>query len=245
VTTNVDYLQRLVTHPAYVAGGFNTHFVEEHRAALNAPVPPPAPYEVLFAACAVLSARDAAPSTSASPWSNRDCFRLNHDFSETLILRADGEDHTLVLTKTRTALRVVAFDHEYAITRHAWRDDQLAMVVDGEHIRATVFSDPAGIHVLHDGRYRQFVVFDPLHAAEEDATAAGSLTAPMPGAITAVMVAAGDRVVRGAPLMMLEAMKIEHTIVAPFDGVVTEVRYAKGEQVTHEGAELIKLEPAA
>ncbi len=246
VTTNVDYLQRLVTHPAYIAGGFNTHFVEEHREALNAPAQPPAPYELLFAACAVLSARDAAPaSLDASPWATRDCFRLNHDFGETLILRADGEDHTLVLSRTRSELRIVAFDHEYAITRHAWRDGQLAMVVDGEHIRATVFSDPAGIHVLHDGRYRQFVVFDPLHAAEEDAAAAGSLTAPMPGAITAVMVAAGDRVARGAPLLMLEAMKIEHTIVAPFDGVVTEVRYAKGEQVTHEGAELIKLEPAA
>jgi 3-methylcrotonyl-CoA carboxylase alpha subunit len=246
VTTNVDYLQRLVTHPAYIAGGFNTHFVEEHRDALNAPSPPPAPYEVLFAACAVLSAREAAPaSVGTSPWAMRDCFRLNHDFGETLILRTGGEDQTLVLTKTRWELRIVAFEHEYAITRHTWRDGQLAMVVDGEHIRATVFTDPAGIHVLHDGRYRQFVVFDPLHAAEEDLAAAGSLTAPMPGAITAVMVAAGDRVVRGAPLLMLEAMKIEHTIVAPFDGVVTEVRYAKGEQVTHEGAELIKLEPAA
>jgi len=246
VTTNVDYLQRLVTHPAFVAGGFNTHFVEEHREALNAPVPPAAPYEVLFAACAVLAARDTAQAgANTSPWATRDCFRLNHDFSETLILRTDGVDHTLVLTQTRSALRIVAFDHEYAITRHGWRDGRFAMVVDGEHVRATVFSDPAGIHVLHDGRYRQFVVFDPLHAAEEDAAAAGSLTAPMPGAVTAVMVAAGERVARGAPLMMLEAMKIEHTIVAPFDGVVTEVRYAKGEQVTHEGAELIKLEPAA
>ena len=118
------------------------------------------------------------------------------------------------------------------------------MVVDGECVRATVFSDAAGIHVLHDGRYRPFVVVDPLHAAEEDPTAAGSMTAPMPGAITAVMVQVGDRVARGAPLIMLEAMKIEHTIVAPFDGVVTEVRYAKGEQVAQEGAELIKLEPA-
>ena len=72
---------------------------------------------------------------------------------------------------------------------------------------------------------------------------AGNLTAPMPGAIRAVLVKVGDTVERGAPLMVLEAMKIEHTICAPLAGTVTAIRFSLGEQVTVEGAELLTLEP--
>jgi 3-methylcrotonyl-CoA carboxylase alpha subunit len=241
VTTNVEYLQRVVTHPAYIAGGFNTHFVEDYRDDMNAPSPAPRPFELLFATCAVLGERRLA--AGPSPWQQRDSFRLNLDCAESLVLIASGEQYVLDLTHRRDGLAVSVLGVEYLIARHELEATQIAMVVDGERMRATVFSDQAGVHVLHEGRYRQFIVFDPLHAAEEDPTAAGSMMAPMPGAITAVMVKVGDRVARGAPLIMLEAMKIEHTIVAPFDGVVTEVRYAKGEQVTQEGAELIKLEP--
>jgi 3-methylcrotonyl-CoA carboxylase alpha subunit len=242
VTTNVAYLKRVVTHPAYLAGGFDTHFVEDHREALNAPLPPPTSHELLFAACAVLGER-AGASIPASPWAMRDSFRLNHDHSETLVLRSSEIEHALEVCEGHSGLRLQVAGREHAIGASRRHGGELAVVVDGEHMRATVFTDPAGVHVLHDGGYRQFVVFDPLHAAEEDQGAAGSLTAPMPGAVTAVLVAVGDRVARGAPLLMLEAMKIEHTIVAPFDGVVTELRYAKGEQVAQEGAELVKLEP--
>jgi len=240
VVTNVDYLQRIVTHPAYLAGGFTTHFVEDYRGDLNAPPAPPTRAELLFAVCAVLVRRGGGDA----PWQTRDHFRLNHDHVETLRLRAGDAEFMLDLAHRRDGLLVTLDGQSSLVTAREMHADRLSLVVDGARSRATVFVDEAGVHVLHDGRYRGFVVFDPLHAAEEDAAATGSLTAPMPGAITAVMVKAGDRVVRGAALLMLEAMKIEHTIVAPFDGIVTEVRYSKGEQVAQEGAELVKLEPA-
>ncbi|MGE3772011.1 MAG: biotin carboxylase N-terminal domain-containing protein [Gammaproteobacteria bacterium] len=240
VVTNVDYLQRIVTHPAYLAGGFTTHFVEDYRDELNAPAAPPTRDELLFAACTVLARRGGGDT----PWQLRDHFRLNHDYVETLRLRAGDAEFVLELAHRRDGLAVTVDGETSLVTARELQGDRLSLVADGERARATVFTDDAGVHVLHDGRYRGFVVFDPLHAAEEDTAAAGSLTAPMPGAITAVMVQVGDRVARGAPLVMLEAMKIEHTIVAPFDGVVTEIRYAKGEQVAEEGAELVKLEPA-
>jgi 3-methylcrotonyl-CoA carboxylase alpha subunit len=63
----------------------------------------------------------------------------------------------------------------------------------------------------------------------------------MPGKIIAVLVKAGDKVEKGAPLVILEAMKMEHTIAAPAHGVVKDVHYAAGEQVL-EGAELIAFE---
>ncbi len=69
----------------------------------------------------------------------------------------------------------------------------------------------------------------------------GTLAAPMPGRVIKLLVEPGARVKKGAPLLILEAMKMEHTITAPADGLVKEIRYGAGEQVL-EGAELIRLE---
>lgn len=82
---------------------------------------------------------------------------------------------------------------------------------------------------------------DPLAHAAEGEGEGGKLTAPMPGKVIAVMVQAGSRVARGAPLLVMEAMKMEHTISAPADGVVGEVLYGVGEQVG-EGAQLLSFE---
>jgi 3-methylcrotonyl-CoA carboxylase alpha subunit len=62
----------------------------------------------------------------------------------------------------------------------------------------------------------------------------------MPGKVVSFAVKAGDTVTRGQPLAVMEAMKMEHTIAAPADGVVAELLYAPGDQVT-EGSELLKL----
>jgi biotin carboxyl carrier protein len=86
-------------------------------------------------------------------------------------------------------------------------------------------------------------VFGRPHAAAADETAAGDgqVAAPMPGRIVAIAVQPGDEVARGAPLVTLEAMKMEHALVAPFDARVAEVRCAVGEQTT-EGTLLVRLE---
>ena len=81
-----------------------------------------------------------------------------------------------------------------------------------------------------------------LHDAG-DAAAGGALVAPMPGKIVSFAVKPGDKVSRGAPLAVLEAMKMEHTISAPRDGKVAEVFFKPGDQV-NEGAELLKLADA-
>jgi 3-methylcrotonyl-CoA carboxylase alpha subunit len=95
-------------------------------------------------------------------------------------------------------------------------------------------------HVFCNGDYRRLSVKPELAAVEED-TRNGSLAAPMPGKVIKVMAQRGAKVAKGDALLILEAMKMEHTITAPADGVVKEIHYAAGEQVL-EGAELITLE---
>jgi len=94
----------------------------------------------------------------------------------------------------------------------------------------TVFSGAVGY---------TFAVPDPLARADESAAAAGSLRAPMSGLGKRVRVAAGEAVTKGQPLLILEAMKMEHTIAAPHDGVIAEIA-AEGAQVT-DGTVLVRF----
>jgi 3-methylcrotonyl-CoA carboxylase alpha subunit len=82
---------------------------------------------------------------------------------------------------------------------------------------------------------------DVIALSAKHDTRAGRLTAPMPGKVIALNTQAGARVTQGTPLLVMEAMKMEHTIVAPTDGLVAELLYAVGDQVT-EGAELVRFE---
>ncbi len=98
--------------------------------------------------------------------------------------------------------------------------------------------------VLLAGEHWRLVEIDPLAVHEGEDPAAGRLTAPMPGRVTQVLVGIGDIVRRGEPLMIIEAMKMEHTVAAPADGTVEAVRYAVGDLV-EEGAELISLDTSS
>jgi 3-methylcrotonyl-CoA carboxylase alpha subunit len=84
-------------------------------------------------------------------------------------------------------------------------------------------------------------LIDPLGAAAEAEAGPGRMTAPMPGKVIQINVTPGQAVERGAPLMVLEAMKMEHAISAPADGKIAQVHYAVGDLV-EEGAELIAFE---
>ena len=120
------------------------------------------------------------------------------------------------------------------------RDDAGELMADlaGTRIKATVIRNGAVLTVLDQGKSHQLMIHN-LHAAgEQDEAAAGRLTAPMPGKIVAIMVASGVRVVRGTPLLIMEAMKMEHTICSPCDGSVAEFHYPVG-AVVSEGAELL------
>ena len=97
--------------------------------------------------------------------------------------------------------------------------------------RYAVFTD-AGSALLAD--------FDPIAHAGDAAADGGRLTAPMPGKVVGFLAQAGDSVKRGQPLAVMEAMKMEHTISAPHDGIVEELLYAVGDQVA-EGGELLRL----
>ncbi len=100
---------------------------------------------------------------------------------------------------------------------------------------------PSEVDDSEEGMSYRLAAVDPLYHAGEGGGADGGLTAPMPGKIIALLAEPGARLNKGAALLILEAMKMEHTIAAPFAGLVKAFRCAVGDQVK-EGAELVDFE---
>ena len=227
VANNTSFLAAVATHPEFIAGGADTGFVERHGEAL-APPPKPAPDQALALACRDAMARraeDAAldgrlTNDPYSPWHGADGWRLN-GAARHYFRYLDGDRERTVSTG-----RGLEFDIDGRSFAMAASEDGVVAVGDGE---VTVFTG--------GGAYR-LVDHDPLVMADGDVAGDGRLTAPMPGRVVAVMVEAGDTVERGTALMVIEAMKMEHTIVAPADGHVERFAYGPGDQV-EEGAELM------
>jgi 3-methylcrotonyl-CoA carboxylase alpha subunit len=117
--------------------------------------------------------------------------------------------------------------------------------LDGERVRARVVARGNDRYVFQSGRTFHLRRLDALERADAASDADPShLRAPMSGTVVAVLVRQGERVARGAPLIVLEAMKMEHTIAAPAAGTVAALRYRPGDRV-EEGAEVIELDAQA
>jgi 3-methylcrotonyl-CoA carboxylase alpha subunit len=210
----------------------------------------PAPEPVLAAvALSRLLAREAAAEATASrsgdpfsPWARVDGWRLNGRRRQELIFRHGVEERLVCATKEAGGWRLLLDDQAVLGCGRHRPDGSLATVLDGVSRRIIVLDHGPETAVFLDDESWRLLEIDPLAAhAGEDPTA-GRLTAPMPGRVTQLMIEPGMRVRRGEPLMIIEAMKMEHTVSAPVDGIVEAVRFAAGELV-EEGAELIALVP--
>jgi 3-methylcrotonyl-CoA carboxylase alpha subunit len=256
--TNVAFLRRVAASRAFSAAELDTGLIERNRAELLAKEKTPAG---LLAAAALAElaeeeaqarARAARSGEPHSPWHRVDGWRLNaeshHDFvfvegeigSAAQGSARHGAQHAVRLRFLDTGLRLVleGAEHDLQGERHA--DGVIALRLDGRALKARAVRSGRDWHVFCDGVYRRLALKDEL-ASVADETDHGALTAPMPGKIVKLMTRPDAKVKKGDPLLILEAMKMEHTIAAPADGTVKEIRYALGEQVL-EGAELITLE---
>jgi 3-methylcrotonyl-CoA carboxylase alpha subunit len=133
---------------------------------------------------------------------------------------------------------------KHALVLVARQGGRLAIRIDGQAVQGMVKRDGELLHVFTGGAHHVLDWNDPLAHAGEHEAAGGRLTAPMPGKVVAVIAANGQQVKKGEPLVIMEAMKMEHTIAAPSDGLVEEVLYQVGDQVA-DGAPLLAFKAAA
>lgn len=254
VHTNKTFLQRLLGDAAFAQADLDTGLIPRRHDALF-PQAGAVPAAVLsLAACALLArqglpSRGRSPAPPADPWSARDGWRVGGDYHQTLSLMVGEQRHDLRLERQEQNWRLQAADGVHLLDwQAAARPDQpeaqsLRVWLDGAEHRGQVLQDGDQLQVSLDGADWTLSLFDPLLAAGQgrDEGHGGRLTAPMPGKIIALNVDAGASVKRGDVLLVMEAMKMEHSILAPADGTVTELFFAVGDQVP-EGAELAAME---
>ena len=177
-----------------------------------------------------------------APWHKRDGWRLNSGFSRTLKFRAGGRETAVRVTYAPGRFYTLDVDGVPIAARgQLAANGALRAELGGRRLSATVIVAGEKRHVFLYGRSHLLSAVDPLHQPGEGAGAESRLTAPMPGRITALLAEPGT-VAKGAPLLIMEAMKMEHTIRAPSAGRLKGFRHAVGDQVA-EGADLVDFEP--
>jgi 3-methylcrotonyl-CoA carboxylase alpha subunit len=248
VATNIAFLERVVAHEAFASGRLDTGLIDRHRAALFPPADATPPRALLAAALAeYVRIERAATETAAvsgdpySPWHLTDAW-WNASAAHAIPLTfTDGEaKHRVAIRPSGDGRADVTASGRTIAARVVLRAGRLHIDAEGAPFLATVVRVADDRYVFAPGTRRRLTLVDPLaHAGEEEAHA-GHLMAPMSGTVVAVMVKTGSNVEKGAPLVVLEAMKMEHTIVAPASGVITAVNFGVGDRVA-EGADLVDL----
>ena len=248
--TNTAFLRRVLATPAFASGAVDTGLIERHREAL---FPAPAdPDETLIAAAvwAELAAEETAAAALAhaigdphSPWHRVDGWRLNLGAHHRFAFRAGASRHEARVEFLLDGLRLRIGSADRRLEGEVLADGSMRIRLDDRVRTARAVREGAHWHVFAGGAACRLTLEDELHGADVEA-GGGSLAAPMPGRVVQVLVAPGARVAKGAPLMILEAMKMEHTVTAPLAGTVVGIHFGPGDQVA-EGAELLTLEERA
>jgi 3-methylcrotonyl-CoA carboxylase alpha subunit len=239
LANNVDFLSAIAALPAFAAAELDTGFLVRHHDALHAPQA--VPDEALaLAALGVLLERRAGV-TDASPWSDLRGWRLNEDAEEILQFR-HAETDVFVPFLYRGEKFEMNLPSGAVSVSGALDGNRLSAVIGGTRLNAGYARAAQNVSVFTGGRALRLGLVEalPADAGEE---IAGGVTAPMPGTVTAIPVAAGTAVKKGQALVVMEAMKMEFTLAAPADGVVSAVHFAVGALVD-EGAALVTFEAA-
>jgi 3-methylcrotonyl-CoA carboxylase alpha subunit len=263
VGNNVMFLRRLADSATLADGRLDIGFIErEGELVSGAPLAPDA---ALLAAAALWTVAqeqtlppESADAAAPSLWGAADGWRLNGYLRRTLEFEparaADaGEPGTpekedaasalaMVLVEYQPeGLRLMIGDRGEPASLRAEGHDFFFLQFGAEGMRVQIEEEAGQLRLITGAGECRLRRRDPLQSLVDAYVAEASLAAPMPGRVIAQLVAAGSAVRKGAPLLILEAMKMEHTLCAPAHGTVRGYRAAVGEQVK-EGAELIDFE---
>ena len=243
IASNRELLQRILAHPDFSARGPDTGFIARHRDLL-----PQA--EISFAALAA-AALSSAPENSQfwagdphSPWQAGDGWRLSGQASDVFRFRAGERILELRVAYARGHYRCETDARHATIRAQRCGGGKIAIELDGSTVDAVVRGIGDEIWVILPDATCRLAIIDPLAPRAQRGISAGKIVAPMPGKISVVSVTVGARVKRGDTLMLIEAMKMEHAILAPADGVVAAIHFAAGALI-EEGVELAAMSETA
>jgi 3-methylcrotonyl-CoA carboxylase alpha subunit len=221
--TNLGFLAALLADPEVRAGRIDTEFIDRSLDALVGS--PPAPLEVYGLLRLLL-----LESASQDPWDVLSGWRIGEH--RPLTLRVDDAEIRVHGTPAAAAVTVDPLTPPRPASIQRSAPDEVLVTIDGDTSRWHYALEPDGAVWLSDGRgtHRLSPAAQVTRARSQEAHG-DELKSPMPGVVVAVNVKPGDPVTTGQPLVVIEAMKMEHTVAALHDGTVAEVLVAPGDQV--------------
>ncbi|MCD2517868.1 acetyl/propionyl/methylcrotonyl-CoA carboxylase subunit alpha [Massilia sp. G4R7] len=247
LATNIAFLMRLVEGEAFSTADLDTGLIERHGDTLF-PAPAAAPLGALALAALALAAGETVRGAvnPADPWAQARGWRMNSAYRRVLSFGDEfsgAQGYQVGLTYGAGSWEIDANGERRRLELVRHEGAELTIRLGETSLHGSVRRDGDLFHVFTGGRHYSLAYNDPMAHAGELETAGGRLTAPMPGKVVAVLAASGKEVKKGEPLVIMEAMKMEHTIAAPSDGLVEEVLYQVGDQVA-DGAPLLAFKAA-
>ena len=238
LSTNVQFLRHVVRSPSFAQANLDTALIPREAALLFNQEPVGLPLAAAAAVAQTLLVEKAREG--ADPFSRRDGWQSHGVTVRPFAFEFQGESAQASLTYQHDGGLTLAVGEVAGPLVFATGERGIDLQFAGQRLTAEVFTRGEVDHIFTRRGATQITAMDLLAHAGESHAEGGRLTAPMPGKVVSFAVKAGDKVEKGQPLAVMEAMKMEHTIAAPADGVVLELLYAPGDQVT-EGAELLKI----
>lgn len=234
LTGNREFLRDILRHPAFQSGDLSTSFLERHFS--NWTLPLGNHTDALIAVTILQAMHQPQLESNAGYWRN------NPNFPERYCYSVSGEEINVSLIPARKNMFKVNLspDHTYMVVIEMVDDHTLILSIDGYRQTFTFASAKNRWWVKTRDGVVELDALPRLPAPKSAADAGGSLRAPMPGAVTQVLVTVGERVEKGQPLLKLEAMKMEHTIYTAATGIVEAIYFQPGDTVEAD-VQLVKI----
>jgi 3-methylcrotonyl-CoA carboxylase alpha subunit len=236
--TNVQFLRRVIRSNSFSHAHLDTALIERERAALFSHESIGLPQAVSAAVAQVLQAEVA--TETADPFDRRDGWRSHGEMARNFDFNVQDGPVRARLSRGRDGTLTLAVDATAGPFQWTAEGDAIDVAFGSVRSTVSVYARGGVVNIFAVQGATQITVVDPLAQAGGGLAEGGRLTAPMPGKVVSFAIKPGDVVIKGQPLAIMEAMKMEHTIAAPTDGVVDELLYEPGDQVA-EGAELLRL----
>jgi 3-methylcrotonyl-CoA carboxylase alpha subunit len=241
--TNVAFLRHVVRSRAFSTADLDTALIERERATVFQQEG--LPLDVAVAALLALKQSGERQSADADPWSRRDSWRLHGAALRRVMVEAQGQQHEVRVETLHNGGRTLELLGRRQVLMIRPLDECTYEIgLDADRHRVKVYATADGVTVFGSQGHALLREIDTAALATDPMAGAGGLLAPMPGKVVSYLAKPGESVRSGQALAVMEAMKMEHTLHAPHDGVVAELHYAVGDQVA-EGGALLRLEKAA
>ncbi|TMM44862.1 acetyl/propionyl/methylcrotonyl-CoA carboxylase subunit alpha [Colwellia ponticola] len=264
VTTNIEFLYNLATTDAFINAEIDTGFIEKNNDAIFHKTATQQDGERLINQLAIAAlylvlslennnkAQAALSNDPHSPWHIPSAWRLNEAHNHALTLAYKDIEYALIIEQQHEASicsYIITITSKNGTTHTVECQGEIAgekitVTIEGHRSQSVIAHSNSSISVYQEHGVVNFREISADYGQSQDDDNHGGLTAPMNGTMVSVLVASGEHVNKGQPLVIMEAMKMEHTIKAPSDGIINEVFFSAGDMV-NGGAELLAFSALA